>query len=251
MLNCKIVKIMDKLIKMDVVILAVTKMQGDRVCIAGIDENNQWVRPVKEYPNHSETSDIFNKMTNQIIYEVFNIVDIPLIKKESETPHSEDYVLDVNKDPKVIGTISPQERESFLVKHCENTFLKGSSEPINKLLEGSNRSLILVGPVNIHYIVLEKDKTPRIKFEIAGDYQSERTVPCTDLKFRALGKRILKDTNSQRIVLNSIQLADRIGTDKIFLGLGLTRKYHGEFHTMVIGVYTIPDYEAKIDYGDV
>jgi hypothetical protein len=236
---------------MKLVILAVTKMHEGRICLAGINEDNRWIRPVKAYPNHLETGDIFNKKTNQVIYENFNIVDIPLIKKATETPHSEDYILDVNKDPKVIGTILPQERESFLIKCCENDFLKGCSEPINKLLEDSSCSLILVGPVKIHYVVLERGKTPRIHFEIVGVYKSDKTLPCTDLKFRALSKRILRDTNSQKIVLNSIQLAEMMGTSKIFLGIGLTRKYKEEFHTMIIGIYTIPDYEAKIDYGDV
>lgn len=235
---------------MKITILAVSKMHEGRICIAGIDENNQWVRPVKEV-ECLETRDIFDKMTNQVIYENFNIVDIPLIKKRSNIPHSEDYVLDASKYPKVIGTIPPEERESFLVKRCENDFFKGHSEKINKLLEVSNRSLILVGPIKINYVVLENDKTPRIKFEIADVYACDRTVPCTDLKFITLGRRILKDTNSQRIVLSSVQLADRIKTNKIFLSLGLSRIYKGNYHALIVGVYTIPEYESKIDYEGV
>ncbi|MDI6655429.1 MAG: hypothetical protein QME59_06025, partial [Candidatus Hydrothermarchaeota archaeon] len=210
---------------MKIVILAVTKMQGDRICLAGINESNEWVRPVKRYPYHLEKSDLFNEKTNQIIYENFNIVDIPLIKKLEKSPHSEDYIIGSNKIPTVISNLPIDKREKFLLEHSDNNLLKGHSEkPINKLLEKVNRSLVLIGPVKINYVVLEKDKTPRIHFEITAIYKSDRSLPCTDLKFRAFGRSILKAKNSQKVVLNSKQLTDILKTDKIFIGIGLTRE---------------------------
>lgn len=46
---------------MKLTILAVTRMQERRICIAGINEDGKWVRPVKDYPNQFEEVDIFDK----------------------------------------------------------------------------------------------------------------------------------------------------------------------------------------------
>lgn len=231
---------------MKVVILAVTKMQGDRICIAGSNEENQWVRPVREYPQHMEINDIFDKNTKKPIYEVFNVVDIPVIKKIGVPPHTEDVLIDLQKNPQVVGKIPVPEREAFLIKHCENELFKGQSEPINELLEKSNRSLILVGPAKLHRAVLKIDKTPRLDFDIPG-YSNIGSKPCTDMNFIALGKRILEEKKAQEVTLDSAQLANILKTDKIFLGLGLSRKFEGVFHTMVVGLYTIPDYNSEDD----
>ena len=244
---------------MKVVILAATKMHGDRICIAGINENNQWVRPVKDYPKHLEINDIFEKSTKKLIYEVFNIVDIPIIKNICVPPHTEDVLIDLGKNPQVVGKIPPSERETFLLKHCENELLRGRSlenasknqdphsyKQISDLLVESNRSLILVGPVKLHRAVLKTDKRPRLNFDIPG-YTDNGDMPCTDLKFIALCKRILEENKTQESTLDSAQLSNIFKTGKIFLGLGLTRKFKGAFHTMVVGLYTIPDYDSEDD----
>lgn len=231
---------------MKVVILAVTKMQGDRICIAGINEESQWVRPVREYPQHMEINDIFDKNTKKPIYEVFNVVEIPVTKKTGVSPHTEDVLIDLEKNPQVVGKIPVPEREAFLIKHCENELFKGQSEPINELLEKSNRSLILVGPAKLHRAVLKIDKTPRLDFDIPG-YANNVSRPCTDLKFIALCKHIVEEKKAQEVIFDSAQLASVLRADKIFLGLGLSRKFEGAFHTMIVGLHTIPDYDSEDD----
>ncbi len=244
---------------MKVVILAVTRMHEDRICIAGINEDNQWVRPVKVYPQSMDITDIFDKNTKKPIYEMFNIVDIPVIRKEGNPPHTEDVLIDSMKNPQVIGKIHTSGQEAFLVKHCENELFKGHSledasknpdshqyKQISDLLIEANRSLILVGPAKLHRAVLKIDKTPRLDFDIPG-YPDARSRPCTDLNFIALCKRLLEENNAQEITLESPQLANILKTDKIFLGLGLSRKFKGAFHTMIIGLYPIHDHESEGD----
>jgi hypothetical protein len=46
-------------------------------------------------------------------------------------------------------------------------------------------------------------------------------------------------------------LVARFGIEEIYLAIGLTRSYRGEFWPMIVGVHTWPDYEAKIDYDNL
>ena len=234
-------------------ILAVTKMQERRICIAGINEDGKWVRPVKDYPNQFEETDIFDK-DKSIIYENFNIIEIDFTKKLEKPPHSEDYIINEDKKPKVIGNIPLQKRGEFLISHTENDFFANrEGEPVRKILKGANRSLVLVGPVDIRYVVIESGKTPRICFDIPDVYDCERSTPCTDLKFIAFCKEISKGKNNKKIVLNSHELKRTLEIESIFLALGLGRWYEEkkDYYDMVIGFHTIPDYQTEIDYNNL
>lgn len=238
---------------MKLTILAVTRMQEKRICVAGIDETGKWVRPVKDYPHHFEEVDIFGE-DKSVIYENFNIVEMDFTEKLDKSPHSEDYVINEGKKPTVIGNIPSQKREEFLIPNTENNFFADhEGEPVRKILQDSNRSLILVGPVDVRYVVIEKDKTPRIRFDIPNVYNCERSTPCTDLKFITFGKKVLKERGSEKVVLGSEELKRMIRIEKIYLALGLGRWYEEkkDYYDMVIGFHTIPDYQTEIDYDNL
>ena len=55
----------------------------------------------------------------------------------------------------------------------------------------------------------------------------------------------------KHIVLNSDKIKQVLKTNKFFLSLGLTRKWQGEFHAMIIGFFTIPDYDTNINYEGI
>jgi hypothetical protein len=46
-------------------------------------------------------------------------------------------------------------------------------------------------------------------------------------------------------------LETRLGIQEIYLALGLTRSYKGDCWLIVIGVHTLPDYEAVVDYDNL
>lgn len=236
---------------MKLTILAVTKMQERRICLAGINENGKWIRPVKDYPNHFEEADIFDK-ERILIYKNFNIIETDFIRKLEKTPHTEDYIINEDIKPKVLGSLPLQKREEFLISNTENGFFANhEGEPIRKMLKEANRSLILVGPVDIKYTVIEENKTPRIRFNILNTYDCERSTPCTDLKFIAFCKEILKERNNKRVVLNSHELKRLLKIKSVFLALGLGRWYEEkkDYYDLIIGFHTIPDYQAEIDYN--
>lgn len=236
---------------MKLTILAVTKMHEKRICIAGINENGEWVRPVKEYPTHFEKIDIFGE-DKLPIYKNFNIVEMDFTRKLEKPPHSEDYIVNENKRPKVIGNFPLQKREGFLISHTENNlFVNHESEPVRKILKGANRSLVLVGPVDIKYVIIELGKTPRIRFDIPKIYDCERSTPCTDLKFIALCNGVLKEKSNEKVILYSHELKKILKIESIFLALGLGRWYEEkkDYYDMVVGFHTSPDYQTEIDYN--
>jgi hypothetical protein len=44
-----------------------------------------------------------------------------------------------------------------------------------------------------------------------------------------------------------LTLVERLRADAIYLTLGLSRNYQGQYWPLVVGVHVVPDYEATID----
>ncbi len=234
---------------MKLTILAVTRMQEKRICIAGINEEGKWVRPVKDYPGHFEEADISSK-EGSIIYKNFNIVEIDFTKKLDNPPHSEDHVINESKEPKVVGDVPSEKRGQFLNSHTENNFFANhEGEPVRKVLQEANRSLILIGPVNIRCVVFKKDKGPKVLYDLPGINIESRYTPCTDFKLRSLSKRVLKENDE--LVMNWTQLKEELKIEKVFLAIGLARWWEEkkDYYDMIIGMHTIPDYQTEIDYN--
>ena len=104
--------------------------------------------------------------------------------------------------------------------------------------------------------------------EYAGKYEARlsfgaqptatSSLPCTDLKWRAFGRALLAkegassaDQQVRTISLTNQELRQALGGGEraIWLALGLTRELHGRRWPLVVGVHTIPDYEATVDYS--
>jgi hypothetical protein len=235
---------------MKLTILAVTKMNENRICVAGINESGEWIRPIKEHPLHLEINDIFQE--GKVIYNNFNRIDIPLKCRLPNPPHIEDHIIDIEKPIRLICTLSSSEKKDFLIKNCENLVFKDQENiTVKDILEHKNRSLILVGPVKLIYVVFEKDKTPRILFEIEGLYKADKPLPCKDMKFQTIGTELLNNSRCDKLVMNHSEIHKTLKSESIFISLGLTRLFKGEHHAMIVGLYSIPDYHTNIDYGNL
>jgi hypothetical protein len=71
----------------------------------------------------------------------------------------------------------------------------------------------------------------------------------TDLKWRALGRAWLPDDGGWT-EFDAGDLEARFGIQEVYLAVGLTRSYKGDFWPIVVGVHTLPDYEATVDYAN-
>jgi len=97
-------------------------------------------------------------------------------------------------------------------------------------------------------------KSPKITFRINSLHvknQKGNDLSCTDLKFRAFAKDLLKKKKLTSLTLTGNQLQEMLKFDKIFVAIGLTGKFRDEYWPMIIGFHTIPDYKQEVDYDNL
>jgi hypothetical protein len=244
--------------KTALVLLAVTAMRTG-VCIAGVrqDAPSVWVRPVREFGTVT-LGDITYPDTHpgqageRRVMRPFDIVEIALDARHPEPPFVEDWVCDFSHHrPRLLGTLTEGERL---------TLLQAASVSPESIWSGQDRSL---------GVCVADDLTAAFSHdEYAGKYEARlsfgaqptamSSLPCTDLKWRAFGRALLASEGStatdQKVHMLSLtnqELQQALGDGEraIWLALGLTRELHGRRWPLVVGVHTIPDYEAAVDYS--
>jgi len=239
---------------MELAILAVTKRYGG-VCIAGIDKTLKWIRPTKEKELNLE--DIHLSNGNYI--SIGKVYNFNFTKHSPVECQTENYI--INEDEKILNfkTLTESQRQKLFSRLSENSLVTSNpSLDIAQILKNRNRSLILLGPVNIESVSILMN--PRINskldsIQIKGQ-NNVINLPCTDLKFRAFAKNLLKKRNENSLTLNGSEFKDLIKYDQIFLAIGLTLKHKTgggleDNWPMIIGVHTIPDYEQEVDYNAI
>jgi hypothetical protein len=237
----------------EVLILAVTKMLGG-VCIAGVTAEPdpvtrlRWVRPTREH-GHVLLGDITT--AEGTVLRPFDVVEFNLLRPDPAPPHGEDWITDfVHDRPRVVRRLEGQRRADFLSKHLD-------SAPC-QILASQERSLCLIKPDWVKgcfrldsysgqfdaRLAFGLDRRPYLGSRAKGGFS------VTDLKWRALGRAWLPEDGGWTEFDNG-DLEARFGIQEIYLAVGLTRSYQGDFWTIVVGVHTVPDYEAVVDYDNL
>lgn len=219
-----------------VVVLAVTKMLSG-MCTGGISMiSGQWVRPVKEFGTV-----LLGDLTyrDRALMRPFDIVKFGLIKPRPTPPHIEDWLCDFTRSkPQLTGRLD--ERMWFLQKH---------SEPAAQQILNAERSLALIEPSSVEALFLMDTYSGKYEARVRVPELGERPMPVTDIKWRALGRRLLGAND--RLTLTPDQLRERLAFSRIFIALGLSRLHEGKHWPLVVGVHIWPDYEAEIDYRNL
>jgi hypothetical protein len=237
----------------EILLLAVTKMLGG-VCIAGMTTEPDpvsglcWVRPVREY-GHVLLGDITT--LDHRVLSPFDVVEFNLIRPHPDPPHTEDWITDfVRHRPHIVRRLEGERRSSFLRKYQDTA--------PRQVLKAHQRSLCLIEPgwvkgcfrLDPH----SGDFDARLAFGLDGQtYRGSYTkggLSVTDLKWRALGRAWLPDEGGWT-EFDDGDLEARFGIEEIYLAVGLTRSFEGTFWPIVIGVHTLPDYQADIDYDNL
>jgi len=92
----------------------------------------------------------------------------------------------------------------------------------------------------------------RMGFMLAGDVNhpratGQRGASVTDLRWRGLGRAWLGEKGGF-LTLDHDALLSRLKAEALYLTVGLSRNWRGEYWPLVVGVHVVPDYEIGIDY---
>jgi hypothetical protein len=237
----------------EVLILAMTYMRSG-ICTAGFTtepdpaSNLRWVRPVKEHGNL-----LLGDMTNESgrVVECSDVVELQLLKPHPEPPHTEDVITEfIYHRPRLLRRLEGEHRAHFFATHLDRA--------PQDVLTAHTRSLCLIKPEQL-WATFSLDPhsekyEARLGFRL-GHIQharanSQRGIPVTDLKWRALGRKWLEGAPGE-LALSGPELAQRLHATDIYVALGLSRGYQGQYWLMVIGVHVVPDYEVTIEYDNL
>ena len=234
----------------EVLVLAMTKMRAG-ICTAGVVSDHEgthgvrWVRPVRDFGSVR-----LGDMTcaGGRLACCSDVVELNLLRPRSERPHVEDWVTDFVYDrPRIVLRLEGEKRARFFAKYTD--------EAPEDVLVKHTRSLCLLRPerVWVHFSLDPHSGKyeARMGFLIGNGLDhprasSPRGVTATDLKWRALGRSWLGPA-AGTLNLDHDEVCSRLSTADIYLAIGLSRAWRGEFWPLVVGVHVVPDYEANVD----
>ena len=239
--------------KTALVILAVTAMRTG-VCVAGVrqDAPSVWVRPVREFGTVMLGDITYPSQAGERrVMRPFDIVEITLDGRHLEPPFVEDWVCDFSHHhPRLLGTLEEDKRLALL---------QAASAAPEGICSGHDRSLGACMADDLTATFSHDEYAGKYEARLSFGAQPTETssLPCTDLKWRAFGRALLAkegtsstDQQVRTISRTNQELRQALGGERaIWLALGLTRELHGRRWPLVVGVHTIPDYEAAVDYS--
>jgi hypothetical protein len=237
----------------ETLILAVTQMLGG-VCIAGMTTEPhpvtglRWVRPVREH-DHVLLGDI--STVGGTVLRPFDVVEFNLLRARPSPPHVEDWITDfVHQRPRILRRLEGDRRASFLRRHMDRA--------PDEVLESQSRSLCLVKPAWIrgafHLDAYSGKLDARLAFGLGQHSylgsKAQGGLAVTDVKWRAVGRSWLGEEGGS-IEFGPDEMRARLGIHGTYVVLGLTRSYQGSSWSIVVGVHTLPDYEASVEYDNL
>jgi hypothetical protein len=228
-----------------ITILAVTRLSTG-VCVAGITEDGQWIRPTRPNINDSWRQlefDDCKDVNGQWIVKKGNIVRMDLVRAVPLGNHSEDWIVGSNK-PELLREISESEFRKFCEAHSENSL---------KYLEGNKveRSLAMIHPDKICSFYFGPDvwKTekyiPRCTFRLGSHRYSD--IGVTDAEWRGLGRIINIKTKSKSCQVSAKDLFEALGTKSCHLTIG-RYEVKSTIYLLVIGVHLFPVRHFDMDF---
>lgn len=221
----------------ELVLLAVTRMLSG-VCIGGVaPEGGPWVRPVKAF-GCPLLGDI--RFADGSLMRPFDVVALNLLERRPAPPHVEDILCDfAHPRPERRGRLSEPERETLLERCLD-------PRPA-EVWCGESRSLTLFEPAALTAAFAYDSYSMKFDCRIAWPgYDRPQGVAVTDLKWRALGREwVGRGPVNQQYDLTALRR--HLEIERLFLAVGLSRSYQGQYWPIVVGVHTLPDYEATLD----
>ena len=230
--------------KKRIIVLANTKRKGDGVCVAGIDEQGSWIRPIRINGSYLIKEDLF--VNKEVIIDSFYEVDFELDRNIPNPPNTEDYKISEYKRPKLVRKIScNKERYEILKKYADCN--------VESIFNDGKRSLGLVKCNDVDKIKMGWDNLGKFYSNISFTDSSgtDYELSTTDLRWAAFWKLYMEKEGLTNILLNAEDIRKLIDYDNIFFALGLTRDTEKLLKELIIGVFTVPDYAEYKNFLDI
>jgi len=224
----------------EILLLAVTKMHSG-LCIGGVAPGDRrWVRPVKAFGNILP-GDL--RLPDGALMRPFDVVELALGAPRPDPPHVEDVLCDfVRPRPRRVRQVTGEEREAMLAAavdpHPEEAW------------QHHDRSLTLFRPSDVTASFLYDAYSGKLEARLAWPgCGAERGHAVTDLRWRALAREILPRGGECRLTWEELQagVPPLSPCRDLYLAVGLSRAYQGQFWPIVAGVHLVPDYEVTVD----
>jgi hypothetical protein len=180
------------------------------------------------------------------------VIELNLLAPRSVPPHSEDWLTDfVQHPPRRLRRLEGKKRSGFFASHLDRA-------PRDVLIHHT-RSLCLIQPEHVSASLSLDTYSGKYQARLSFAFNShgdpplstrEDDVSVTDVKWRALGRNWLRQTEGH-LTLEHEDLRERLNADAIYLALGLSRSWQGKHWLLVVGVHVVPDYEVTVDPGNL
>ncbi len=222
----------------DVLILAVARQPGG-LTVAGMTTERdpttglRWVRPIPEAGAWG-LDDL--RYADDTYVRPGDVVRLDLEAPEELAPYVENAVVDLGANRlERVRRLSAERRATFFADHLD--------QAPKEVLRERVRSLCLLRPEHVRAIVSCDEETGRFETRLyvvaSGLKSNEEGIAVVDIYWRALMREWLAD--EQYIEIEDDDLRARLGDFYVVVGLG--RKGG----PLILGVHTVPDYEATLD----
>lgn len=229
----------------EIIVLAVTRL-SDGVCVAGVTNDGDWVRPTRPNAAHwrqLEYSDC-RDASGEWIVRKGNTVRMDLIEPIPKGAHSEDWLVG-QRHPELVEEVSKEDYRGI----CKELQEKSAA-----LIEApsAKRSLMMVHPKKITSFTFnvetnmkgQKRYTPRCFFWLGGKLRQR--VPISDAEWRGYGRGLRKQHGGDCRVIGG-DAFDQLDAEDCWLTLG-RNEFDSTIYLMVIGVHLFPPRRFPRDF---
>jgi hypothetical protein len=235
-----------------------TRMQGDRVCVAGYLPDNTCVRPV--FAKGGLTEDWLH-MRGQVAIRPFAIIEFDIQGKPSMPlpPHTEDRIIDTTHRVRR-GVLTLEERAEWCAKAEDRDVAAIFGAHIHDddghfVLSGDGaRSLGTVRVKRLEEVQFSPGTNGRWQYRLGFIDQSGQyyRLPVTDLAFRTY-LAYLRDQRAVPPMSVAHRLTTILQKNPVFLRIGLARgweRHPDRCYVQITGVYSFPDYLSGRCFAD-
>jgi hypothetical protein len=245
-------------VKATLTITDLTRMQGDRVCVAGYLPDGSCVRPIFAKGGLTEA---WLHARGHVAIRPFAMIEFDIHGKPPMPlpPHTEDRIIDTTHRARR-GTLTPEERAEWCAKTEDRDVAAIFGAHIHDddgrfVLAGDGaRSLGTVRVKRLEEVQFSPGTNGRWRYRLGFTDQSGQyyDLPVTDLAFRSY-LDYLRDWRAVPPMSVAHRLTTILQKNPVFLRIGLARgweRHPDRCYVQITGVYSFPDYLSGRCFAD-